>query len=248
MYFNLEHKYRVENREDNYTYIGSYRTKEVTIDGKNKSGKRSYIRVKCPYCGKEYDIETYPFVKGNKSKCNYCCNFYENSFAYYIQIILKEPLNKYWVWDVNDVNPYLISKYYKDKVTLKCVKKDYHGVYTVAPLDFVSETSRCPYCASKKIHPKDSFGQWLIDTYGDDAIEKYWSPKNTLDPFRISKSNDKKIWILCQEKEYHNNDGGYPTTCDNFYNGRRCPYCSTRHGKVHPLDSFGALYPGKIKY
>ena len=85
MYQNEEHKRGVIERGDGYEYIGSYKCDEITIDGKNKKRNGSYIRVKCPYCGKEYDIETYAFVKGNKSKCNYCCNFYEKSFAYHIQ-------------------------------------------------------------------------------------------------------------------------------------------------------------------
>lgn len=250
MYQNEEHKRGVIERGDGYEYIGSYKCDEITIDGKNKKRNGSYIRVKCPYCGKEYDIETYAFVKGNKSKCNYCCNFYEKSFAYHIQQELKEPLNKYWDWEKNTVNPYLINKYYKEKVVIKCDKKDYHGEYTVKPLDFVSETSRCPYCTSHhgKVHLKDSFGQWLIDTYGEDAIKKYWSDKNITDPFKLSKSNNKNFWLLCQQHEYHNDNGGYLTRPHNFIKGNRCPYCSTRRGKVHLNDSFGALYPEKAKY
>ena len=34
MYFNEKHKQRVIDRGDNYEYIGSYKTNEVTIDGK----------------------------------------------------------------------------------------------------------------------------------------------------------------------------------------------------------------------
>lgn len=45
-------------------------------------------------------------------------------------------------------------------------------------------------------------------------------------------------------KDYHI----YEISPDNFHRGNRCPYCSTRRGKVHPLDSFGALYPEKAKY
>ena len=55
-------------------------------------------------------MELYSFARGNKSKCNYCCNSYENSFAYYIQVELGESLNKYWNWEKNTVNPYLINK------------------------------------------------------------------------------------------------------------------------------------------
>ena len=83
MYINEEHKYKVENRGDNYQYIGSYKSDEVTIDGKNKSKKTSYVRVKCPYCGREYDIILYSFIT-HKSKCKFCCNEYEKSFAYHI--------------------------------------------------------------------------------------------------------------------------------------------------------------------
>ena len=102
MYFNKEHKEKVENRGDGYVYIGSYRCGEITMDNKYDKNQ-SYIRVKCPYCKKEYDIQLHHFNNG--SKCSNCCNFYENSFAYYIQQELKEPLNKYWDWEKNTVNP-----------------------------------------------------------------------------------------------------------------------------------------------
>lgn len=248
MYFNLEHKQRVEQRGDNYTYIGSYRTKEITIDGKNKKGNSTYIRVKCPYCGKEYDVALNGFARGNKSKCNYCCNYYENSLAYHIQIELGESLNEHWLWNENSVNPYLISKGSKNKIILKCNKKDYHDNYETYAYKFSGRGDRCPQCNrnSGKVHPNDSFGQWLIDTYGKNAIKKYWSKKNTVDPFRISKRSLNTIWIYCQDKDYHNGEGGYDTNCDRFYSGNRCGYCASQ--KVHPKDSFGYLYPEKAKY
>lgn len=328
MYFNEEHNQIVIDRGDNYEYIGSYKTNEVTIDGKNKKGNGSYIRVKCPFCGKKYDVRLNSFARGNKSNCKYCCNSYENSFAYYIQVELGEGLNKYWDWEKNTVNPYHIYKSSgKTKIWIKCIKTDYHDSYPILPANFVKgdrcpycnrnsgkvhpkdsfaqwgidnidkdfltkywsdkntlnpwqltphstnkihiycqekdyhndeggypitpanfcNGNRCPYCVNQKIHPKDSFGQWLIDTYGDDAIEKYWSPKNKLDPFTIApKINNKKVWILCQEKDYHNDNKGYPISPLNFYKGARCPYCNNR--KVHPKDSFGALYPSKAKH
>lgn len=254
MYYNEEHKQRVINRGDNYTYIGSYRTKEITIDGKcDKSG--SIIRVKCPYCGKEYDVRLNSFVNRG-DKCFYCCNKYENSFAYHIEVELGENLNKYWNWDKNNklgINPYYISKSKNDiKVWIKCQEKDYHndnGGYEVFPNNFHNKR-RCPYCHKRKIHPKDSFAQWGINTFGDDFLEKYWSEKNNelgIDPWKISpQSNNKNIYILCQDKDYHNDEGGYITSPSVFYKGIRCSYCYNK--KVHPKDSFGALYPEKAKY
>lgn len=252
MYFNLEHKQKVIDRGDNYKYIGSYRTKEITIDGKDGKGKRSYIGVKCPYCGKEYDVELYSFARGNKSKCNYCCNSYENSFAYYIQVELGESLNKYWNWEKNTVNPYLINKNInkKDKkIWIYCDKVDYHndlGGYEITPYDFTNG-GRCSYCHNFKVHPKDSFAQYGIDILGKDFLDKYWSNKNTINPWNIKPHSDKKVWISCQEKEYHNDEGGYEIRCDHFNKGVRCTYCGL-NGKIHPKDSFGYLYPEKAKY
>lgn len=244
MYFNEKHKEKVENRGDGYIYIGSYRCGEITVDNKYDKNQ-SYIRVKCPYCGKEYDVRLEGFNKGNK--CANCCNTYENSFAYYIQVELQEPLNKYWDWGKNIVNPYMIYKQSHKKVWIKCIDIDYHGSYLITLSNFYNG-KRCPYCshASSKIHPKDSFGQWLINTYGDGAIEKYWSPKNTIDPFEIAPQGKNTIYILCQDKDYHNDNGGYKTTPLRFYYGNKCSYCGNH--KVHPLDSFGALYPEKAKY
>ena len=248
MYFNEEHNQRVINRGDNYTYIGSYKKNEETLDGKNKKHNANYIRVKCPYCNKEYDIQLQHFKRGDK--CSYCCNCYEKSFAYYIQQELKESLNKYWNWEKNTVNPYYISKAGKVEIYLKCQEKDYHnddGGYLTS-CDIFYRGIRCPYCANRKVHPKDSFAQWGIDTFGDDFLDKYWSNKNTVDPWKLAPRSANEIWIYCQEKEYHNDEGGYPITPTNFYQGNRCPYCVNHNGKVHPKDSFGALYPSKAKY
>ena len=197
MYQNEEHRKIVNERGDNYIYLGSYDRKEVTVDGKNQNKNKIHIRVKCPYCGEEYDIDIYSFRDG--ANCKNCCNKYENSFAYYIQIELKRGLNEFWNWEKNEINPYCISKGSGKKVILKCDKTDYHDDYEVEPYSFL-KGCRCPYCSHfhGKVHPKDSFGQWLIDTYGEGAIKKYWSPKNTLDPFEVAPKTNKKIWILCQ--------------------------------------------------
>ena len=251
MYFNEEHKQRVINRGDNYKYIGTYKRNEITIDGKNKMMNHNYIRVKCRYWGKEYDVRLDRFNEG--SKCSYCCNKYENSFAYHIEIELGAKLEDYWDYEENgrrDINPWDIYKSSgKVKIWIWCQNKWYHGSYHTTANKFTSKGTRCGFCTNIKVHPKDSFGQWLIDTYGNDAIEKYWSPKNILNPFKIAKgSSSTQVWILCQEKDYHNDNGGYKILPNDFYQGHRCPYCNRNSGKVHPNDSFGALYPSKAKY
>ena len=251
MYCNLEHKQMVENRGDAYEYLGSYKCGEIAIDGKClKKGKQTYIKVKCPYCGKKYYVSLINFTK-KKVKCTYCCNSYEKSFAYHIQQELSEDLNKYWDWEKNTVNPYHIYKSSnKTKVWIKCTKTDYHESNLISPANFV-RGDRCPYCSTRrgKVHPRDSFAQWGIDNIDKDFLTKYWSNKNDelgINPWKLTPHSTNKIYIYCQEKDYHNDDGGYLTTCDRFYQGNRCPYCVNQ--KIHPKDSFGALYPSKAKH
>lgn len=93
----------------------------------------------------------------------------------------------------------------------------------------------------------NSFAQWGVDNLGEDFLEKHWDyEKNNelnINPWKISKGNSyKKVWIKCQEKDYHES---YNITCNNFIYGNRCPYCGGR--KVHPLDSLGTLYPESLK-
>lgn len=89
-------------------------------------------------------------------------------------------------------------------------------------------TMKCAGC--------NSFGQYLIDTYGENTINIYWGEKNDNNPWELAKKSMKKIWIKCADTSYH---GEYQTTCTAFTTGYRCPYCTGKSGKVHKLDSLG---------
>jgi DNA-directed RNA polymerase subunit RPC12/RpoP len=189
MYFNKKHKKIVEERGDEYIYIGSYKSKKTTIDGKKS---KSHIRVKCPYCSKEYDVRLDHFKNGGK--CTNCCHSYENSFAYYIQQELKEPLNKYWDWDENELNPYYISKQSHNKIWIKCDRIDYHEDYYVSPAKF-HRGDRCPCCSTHhgKVHPKDSFGALYVEK------AKYWSTKNKKSPYEVTPYSCEKYKFICEK-------------------------------------------------
>ena len=181
---------------------------------------------------------------------------YEESFAYHIEVELGKNLDDIWNWEKNNengINPYEIYKCSGKKVWLYCQEKDYHndnGGYEISCARFSSK-GRCPYCYNRKVHSKDSFAQWGIDTFGEDFLERYWSSYNTLDPWEIAPQSLKKVWLYCQEKDYHNwdkkgNKIGYETNCHNFYNGERCGYCGSKK-KVHYKDSLAYNYPNIVK-
>lgn len=186
MYINEEHKKIVEGR--GYGYIGSYKYNEVTIDGKNNKDT-TYIRIQCFYCKNEYDVRLSHFKRGDN--CTKCCNRYENSFAYHIEKELNEPLDKFWDWNKNIVNPYYISKNYNKKVYIKCINTNYHGSYEITCNSFV-RGRRCSYCYGKKVHPKDSFGALYPEK------TKYWSKRNKKSPYEVAPQSHKKYYFYCE--------------------------------------------------
>ncbi|MGL5381851.1 zinc-ribbon domain-containing protein [Clostridium sp.] len=145
---------------------------------------------------------------------------------------------------IDGIDVWSMSIKSNNKIWVKCQNKDYHSSYTCGAKTFL-RSQYCPYCSSQKTHPKDSFAQYHIDNTDPDFLEKYWDyEKNTVNPWEISpKSNRNKVWIKCQEKDYHSS---YETKCNDFTGGNRCPYCSKRTGKLHKLDSFGYHHFDKV--
>ena len=79
-----------------------------------------------------------------------------------------------------------------------------------------------------------------------------WDKNNELRiyPNSTSKHSHKKVWLYCQEKDYHNYDKegnrvGYETSCNNFSKGCKCGYCGKN--KTHWKDSLAYNYPKVAK-
>lgn len=189
----------------------------------NKKHKNELRRVDVITVNKDYQII-----------CTEC-----NSFAQWgINNLGDDFLEKYWDYEKNrNINSWEISCKNNKHIWINCVESTYHDSYRCSPVTFVNG-NRCPYCSHKTglTHPQDSFAQWCIENIDEDFITKYWSDKNEVDPFTLVKGTDKKVWIKCQEKDYH---GDYEISCINFSKGNRCSYCINYHGKVHPFDSLG---------
>ena len=188
-------------------------------------------------CGKEWFVNPTNILSRNSKKCGLCLTFAEKG----INDLGDDFLEEYWDYKTNNelgIDPWKISYGAEIDVYIFCKKVDYHGSYKVRCADF-SKGSRCGYCQGYYlVHPLDSYGQFLIDSFGITALELYWDyDENTVDPFKITKQSNKKVYIKCQAKEYH---GSYGVRCGDFVKGDRCGYCGGK--KVHPLDSLGALY------
>lgn len=220
----------IENKRRDILYLWDYELNQCSPKEVGyKTDKKYYF--KCPRGIHNSELKILGNITINSLKCNKC-----NSFGQWlIDTFGEDALEKYWDYRMNKVNPLRIAKCSNKKVWIICQEKDYHGSYEITCNNFYNGR-RCSYCRGLIVHPKDSFGQMLMDEYG--SLEVIWDfEKNgDLDPFGLAKVSSKKVWLFCQEKEYH---GSYEIRCANYYKDRRCPYCCNHHGKVHPLDSFG---------
>ena len=91
-------------------------------------------------------------------KCIQC-----NSIAQYI-IDKYGDLNKVWSDKNGDLDPMTLAKHSKKKVWIKCQKKDYHYPYLISCDRFI-DGGRCPHCVCRKVHPKESLGQYIIEQF-----------------------------------------------------------------------------------
>jgi len=98
-----------------------------------------------------------------------------------------------WDYDLNELNP--------DEIGFSSHKESWFncpcGIHK-SELKRVNNYTRSDRDGSIPCNQCNSIGQWLIDNYGKDALELYWSKKNILNPYNINYGSSSKIWIICQ--------------------------------------------------
>ncbi len=88
----------------------------------------------------------------------------------------------------------------------------------------------------------NSIGQYIIDVYGKDYLDKIWSDKNNKHYFDISRSSHKyNIWLKCQNDDTHPD---YDLSVNNFMKSHNCPYCTGK--RICITNSLGYNFPESI--
>ena len=124
-----------------------------------------------------------------KSIYDFCC---END----AMIILD-----YWDYNLNDKKPTEVAYWDKDYYWFKC-NNSKHSSFQLKPnilctkkKDF-SKYQFCKQC--------NSIGQWFIDNYGENFLNRRWSDKNTDSPLMIPRGrNNANIWLKCENNINH---------------------------------------------
>lgn len=123
-----------------------------------------------------------------------------------------------WDYDLNNISPDKISYGTHTKYYFKCQRKIHESkLNSIHDLTNNNNVLFCKKCRS--------FGQYLLDTFGENGVDMYWSNKNSTGPFAISKKSNTKILIKCVIDISHPD---YFITPAHFVEGKRCPVCSGR--------------------
>ena len=131
-------------------------------------------------------------------------------------------IEDYWEYDKNTISPWNISHRSETKVWIKCQEKNYHESYKISCSNFTTG-NRCPYCSGRKINPKDSLGQYIIDYNSKEFLWKIWSDKNNKSPFEYAPNSTKEVWWKCADDKHED----YKRSCHSSYiSDFRCPQCS----------------------
>lgn len=136
-----------------------------------------------------------------------------------------------WDYNLNDKTPEQVSFATNNKFWFKC-KELKHESYQKTLNNLVYERTKlsCPRC--------NSIGQYIINNYGEDFLNKIWSDKNKITSFEISQSSKKIIWLKCQENVTHPD---YDLMTTNFKKSFNCPYCTGKRTCL--TNSLGYKYP-----
>lgn len=150
----------------------------------------------------------------------------------------KKDLLDRWDYELNYKSPFDIGKNSNKEYYFKCPRGIHESeLYLISYLTRKSNKNNDAICRKC-----NSIGQFIIDKYGIDYLNKILSNKNNISPFEISRGSGKKVWLKCLKDNTHPD---YEQMCSNYIKGIGCPYCSGK--SVCLTNSFGYKYPQAIQ-
>jgi hypothetical protein len=209
----------IENGKENYLELWDYDKNNISPkDISHKTKKYYYFKCK-KNIHESFQKGISNLVFSKDCICPQCNSFYQWCIENKRQDLIEA-----WDKSLNDDIHYIS----------KCTAKKYWFKFELYsyfyPIQYITNPNKNQDPYKKYIN---SFGYYLIKNFGNNAINDYWSKKNSKSPFEFDKCSGKKVYIKCQEKNYHED---YLISPDNFYRGERCPACVSKI--VYKEDSF----------
>ena len=231
---------RNKNWYENKGYIFTKQNDEFVCKAEDiYPNSKMKVLVECDYCHKIYERQYDLHINSLDDCCKECKSIKiskslkskESTFRKSFYDWCKENNHEDWLllWDyeLNNCTPKEVGCGSKMEFYFKCPKGLHDS--SAEKIKNLVVGSR-PHGLCKKCH---SFGQYLINEFGEDAIDKYWSKSNKFSPFDIKPFYEKKVKLICQQ--CGNEDDIFPK--EFWANPYRCKACSD-----------GYSYPNKFMY
>lgn len=232
--------YIIPREKDQWGRLRVPKTAKIKVSVKDLTESSNvFVNVRCDGCNKLLNPIKWQIYKkhvhdDNKYYCNKCSsNLFgtekakktklENSesFEHWCMKNNREDLLNRWDYKLNNCSPNEISYSSHEEYYFKCPRGIHESELKIIKRLTQGISVKCNYC--------NSLAQWFIDNLGEDAINNYWSERNNISPYNISKGQGKtKFYFICQENTKHKN---YLCTPKNFVNGSRCPRCNESKGE-----------------
>lgn len=97
-----------------------------------------------------------------------------------------------WDYELNGIGPEDVTYKTNKNFWFKCPI----GIHKS---EYASPSNLCVKKTPFICHQCNSIGQYMIETFGEKAIDKYWSERNTVDPFYVAKFSNKKCFFTCPD-------------------------------------------------
>lgn len=143
-----------------------------------------------------------------------------------------------WDYDKNECSPEYVTSHSNDRIYFKCPRNLHESESVILGTVSSAYVKNGKYKLCKACN---SVGQYIIDTFGKDYLDKIWSDKNEISYFKLSCSTAKKFYIRCLENDTHPD---YEVNGNNFKISHKCPYCQGK--KVCETNNFAYIYPDKV--
>ncbi len=163
------------------------------------------------------------------------------TFKEFCEEIDNNNLLDLWDYELNMQNPDEIGFKSNKDIYFKC-PRNIHASRSIPLYNVTAAYQKgkmymiCKQC--------NSIGQYIVDHYGEDYLNKIWSNKNDKSPFDVMQGNSRgRIWLKCLNNVGHDD---YDISPSNFAKTHNCPYCVGK--KPSTTNSVALRYPEAIKY
>lgn len=140
-----------------------------------------------------------------------------------------------WDYELNNIPPSEVSFGSEQQYWFKCPRGLHESL-----LRSICGVRNSGEILCKQCH---TFGLWLLDNLGEDAINKYWSKKNECSPFDIQNNGTIHIWAKHTDERYPD----YWISIRNFIKQRGLPKYN-RKIVVKGVNDIATTHPEYVQY